>query len=223
MIQFDINDHKPLREVVYDQLKKGILLGEIKPGTRLMEVELAEIMRVSRTPIREAIRKLENEGLVEIEARRGAYVADVSYEKMLDALEVRKELEGMAAKLAANSGDKEAVKELRKINNLYEEAVNKHQTEDIVHYDVSFHKKLAAISGNEMLIQLMERVQESVTRFRYIFYEEWSRYASMPSEHSAIIKGIEDGDYYEARTAAKVHIDDLIKFIEEQVEQRKEQ
>ena len=69
----DINmqDHKPLREVVYDELKRRIMTGQIPPGTRMMEIELSESFGVSRTPIREAIRKLEKEGLATIEPRRG--------------------------------------------------------------------------------------------------------------------------------------------------------
>ena len=72
MLNFDIQNHRPLREMVYEELKMQILTGTIVPGTRMMEVELAEEMGVSRTPIREAIRKLEKEGLVTIEPRRGA-------------------------------------------------------------------------------------------------------------------------------------------------------
>ena len=72
MINFDLQNHLPLRELVYEELKKEILTGRIAPGTRMMEVELADEMGVSRTPIREAIRKLEKEGLVIIEPRRGA-------------------------------------------------------------------------------------------------------------------------------------------------------
>ena len=72
MLNFDIQNHRPLREIVYEELKMQILTGKIVPGTRMMEVELADDMGVSRTPIREAIRQLEKEGLVTIEPRRGA-------------------------------------------------------------------------------------------------------------------------------------------------------
>ena len=78
MINFTLQNHKPLREIVYEELKRQIMVGEIAPGTRMMEVELAEEMGVSRTPVREAIRKLEKEGLVTIEPRRGAYASDIS-------------------------------------------------------------------------------------------------------------------------------------------------
>lgn len=89
MLNFDLQNHRPLREIVYEELKRQIMIGEIPPGTRMMEVELADDMGVSRTPIREAIRKLEKEGLVSIEPRRGAYALDVSIKDMVDVLEVR--------------------------------------------------------------------------------------------------------------------------------------
>ena len=101
MINFDLQNHLPLRELVYEELKKEILTGRIAPGTRMMEVELADEMGVSRTPIREAIRKLEKEGLVIIEPRRGAYASSISVKDMVDTLEVRENLEGFAAAMAA--------------------------------------------------------------------------------------------------------------------------
>ena len=95
----DLQIQKPLRELVYLELKHKILTGEIKARTRLMEIDLAERMNVSRTPIREAIRELATDGLVVIEPRRGAYVSDISVQNMLDIFEVREDLEGLAAGL----------------------------------------------------------------------------------------------------------------------------
>ena len=102
MLNFDIQNHRPLREIVYEELKMQILTGKIVPGTRLMEVELAADMGVSRTPIREAIRKLEKEGLVTIEPRRGAYASQISVKDMVDILEVRQDMEGLAAYFASS-------------------------------------------------------------------------------------------------------------------------
>ena len=115
MINFTLQNHKPLREIVYEELKRQIMVGEIAPGTRMMEVELAEEMGVSRTPVREAIRKLEKEGLVTIEPRRGAYASDISAKDMVDILEVRQDLEGMAAGIAAQRITEEGRLELESI------------------------------------------------------------------------------------------------------------
>ena len=123
MFELGIKSHRPLREIVYEELKMQILRGTIVPGTRLMEVEMAEQMGVSRTPIREAIHKLEKEGLVVIEPRRGAYVSRVSMEDMLEILELRENLEGFAAYRAALNMTEEEKQELRKVEHLYNEAV----------------------------------------------------------------------------------------------------
>ena len=123
MLNFDLQNHRPLREIVYEELKRQIMIGEIPPGTRMMEVELADDMGVSRTPIREAIRKLEKEGLVSIEPRRGAYASDVSIKDMVDVLEVREFLEGMAAGLAAKKITEEEVERIRTATAAYKKAV----------------------------------------------------------------------------------------------------
>ena len=123
MLNFDIQNHKPLREMVYEELKIQILTGAIVPGTRMMEVDLAEEMGVSRTPIREAIRKLEKEGLVTIEPRRGAYASMISTQDMVEILEVRQDLEGLAAYFAATRMTPVEMEELREVADHYNEAV----------------------------------------------------------------------------------------------------
>ena len=122
MINFNLQNHRPLREIVYEELKRQIMVGEIAPGTRMMEVDLAEEMGVSRTPVREAIRKLEKEGLVTIEPRRGAYASDISAKEMVDVLEVRQDLEGLAAYFAADRMLPEKLKELHEVNEKYKDA-----------------------------------------------------------------------------------------------------
>ena len=99
-LKVTMNEYLPLRDVVFNTLRQGILKGELEPGERLMEVALAERLGVSRTPIREAIRKLELEGLVIMIPRKGAEVASISEKSMRDVLEVRRALEEVAVELA---------------------------------------------------------------------------------------------------------------------------
>ena len=94
------NDYLPLRDVVFNTLRESILKGEMKPGERLMEIHLANKLGVSRTPIREAIRKLELEGLVTMIPRRGAEVAQITAKSLRDVLEVRQALDALAMELA---------------------------------------------------------------------------------------------------------------------------
>lgn len=213
MLNFDLQNHRPLREIVYEQLKMQILTGKIIPGTRMMEVELAEEMGVSRTPVREAIRKLEKEGLVTIEPRRGAYASDISVKDMVDTLEVREDLEALAAALAAERMTPEQLEELQRIASGYTEAIKNSDTEKIISFDELFHKHIVSCSGNKTLMQISETVQELALRFRYLYYDDFSRYANMPVEHKQIIDAITSGDAETAKETADSHVKRLKDFV----------
>ena len=213
MINFDLQNHRPLREIVYEELKRQIVVGEIAPGTRRMEVELADEMGVSRTPVREAIRKLEKEGLVSIEPRRGAYASDISIKEMVDVLEVRQDLEGMAAGLAAVKVTEEEKEELLKATEGYKHAVESGDVQEIIRWDEAFHKLIVRCSGNKTLIQLVSQIQELALRFRYIYYEDFSRFEGQPQEHKEIVDAIISGNAEKARIEADQHISRLKEFV----------
>ncbi len=213
MLNFELQNHRPLREIVYEQLKIQILTGKIAPGTRMMEVELAEDLGVSRTPVREAIRKLEKEALVVIEPRRGAYVSDVSVKEMVDTLVVREDLEALAASLTAKRITKEELEGLEKKVTDYSEAIASGDMEQIIRADESFHHKIVALSGNKALIQLFSSVQELSLRFRYLYYEDFTRYENMPVEHKEILEAIRTGDGDAARIVSDNHVKKLKEFV----------
>ncbi len=216
MLNFDIQNHRPLREIVYEELKLLILTGKISPGMRLMEEELAEDMGVSRTPIREAIRKLEKEGLITIEPRRGAYVSQISTKDMVEILEVRQNMEGLAAELAAQRMSEEDKEKLRNIAKAYEEAVAAGDMAEMIRCDTAFHHIIVEATQNKILIQMVEQLQEMVLRFRYIYYDNFKRAEQMLSEHQAIYEAIAGGNTEVARESANVHIDRLKSLILEE-------
>jgi DNA-binding GntR family transcriptional regulator len=199
--------------MVYEELKMQILTGAIRPGTRMMEVELAEEMGVSRTPIREAIRKLEKEGLVTIEPRRGAYASPLSTEDMVEILEVRQNMEGLAAYFAASRMTPDQIDELHEISKNYNAAVAEGSMEKMIKYDTRFHKFIVECCNNKILARMIEQLQELVLRFRYIYYDNFRRAENMPEEHQIILNAIESGDGDAAREAADVHIDRLKELI----------
>ncbi len=219
MLNFDLQNHRPLREIVYEELKQQILVGAIAPGTRMMEVELAEEMGVSRTPVREAIRKLEKEGLVSIEPRKGAYASDISAKDIEDVLEVRQGLEGMAAAMAAGKLTAEGKAELAEVIAKYREAVEAEDVEKMIHYDEAFHAGIASCTGNKTLIQVFSTVQELALRFRYVYYDDFNRYEDMPMEHQEILDAIASGDAEKARSVASKHISKLYDFVMREGEQ----
>lgn len=121
--QMNINEYLPLRDVVFYTLRQAILKGELEPGERLMEMQLAEQLGVSRTPIREAIRKLELEGLVLMIPRRGAIVAKITEKDLKDVLEVRASLERLSTKLACERMEEETIEELREAQEAFKAAL----------------------------------------------------------------------------------------------------
>ena len=121
--QVNMNEYLPLRDVVFNTLRQAILRGELKPGERLMEIQLANKLGVSRTPIREAIRKLELEGLVLMIPRKGAEVAEITEKSLRDVLEVRKALEELAVKLACDRMTKQQMSQLKEAAKEFEETL----------------------------------------------------------------------------------------------------
>ena len=213
MINFEIQSHRPLREIVYEELRGLILTGKIKPGTRMMEIELAEDMGVSRTPIREAIRKLEKEGLVIIEPRKGAYASEVSVKDMEDILEVRANLEGLAACLAAERMTAAEKAVLWELTEKFRKAVEEGNMADMITYDTKFHHLIAEASRNNHLIDMIQQLQELVLRFRYIYYKDFKRAEEMLPEHKRIYQEICNENGSGAKFEAFNHIDKLKEMI----------
>jgi Transcriptional regulators len=209
MLDLGATNHRPLREIVYEELKMQVLTGQIEPGSRMMEVELAESLGVSRTPIREAIRQLEKEGLVTIEPRRGAYASQVSVSDMIEILEVRADIEGFAAQLAAERMDNDAKGRLYSIADRYAQAVRDSDTGAMIKSDTDFHHIIVEGSNNRILLNMVEQIQELVLRFRYIYYDDFRRIEWMPREHQAIVDQIKKGDAAGARAAAEQHVNKL--------------
>lgn len=209
----DLQIQKPLRELVYLELKHKILTGEIQTRTRLMEIDLAEKMNVSRTPIREAIRELASDGLVTIEPRRGAYVSEISIQSMIDVFEVREDLEGLASYLATQRITEEEKQSLVKVHRLYEMAIDSRDKAQIVEYDEEFHDLIVNCSRNQILIEMVEHVQELSLRFRYLYYDDENSFYKIPQKHKAIMEAILAGDADGARDAADAHIKDLKQYV----------
>ena len=214
MTDIQLKVQKPLKDLVYLELKHKILTGEIVSQTRLMEIDLSEKMNVSRTPIREAIKRLADDGLVKVEPRRGAYVANISIKDMLDVFEVREDMEGFVAKLAARRITDEGRAQLKAIAAEYEAAIEKaDDKERIIELDEKFHNFIVKCSGNETLRELVNYVQELSLRFRYLYYDDSSLYESTAEQHNRIMDAINSGRENDARVEADAHVKALKEFV----------
>lgn len=211
--KLNLDEYKPLRDVVFESLREAILEGKLKPGQRLMEVQLAEQLGVSRTPVREAIRKLELEGLVVMLPRKGAYVANMSLKDIIDVLEIRASLEGLAASLAAERINPENIKKLEKIVEEFEERTIASDIDTLLKKDVEFHECIFKATNNKKLHHLINSLWEQVYRFRVTYISDYDSSISIVNEHKLILDAIKNGDNELAKKYATEHIEKAEQFM----------
>ena len=212
-LKMDVNDYLPLRDVVFNTLRQAILRGEMEPGERLMEIQLAQKLGVSRTPIREAIRKLELEGLVIMIPRKGAEVAHITEKDMRDVLEVRSTLEELAVTLACKNVTPEKIDELKAANKVFESAIVSKDVVNIVDADVQFHDIIYAMTDNQRLIQIINNLREQMYRYRLEYVKDARTHSILISEHNDIIRELSQKNVTDARVVVRQHINNQEKGI----------
>ena len=202
-----VDEYLPLRDVVFKKLRRAILLEELKAGERLTEIYLADKLGVSRTPIREAIRKLELEGLVVMVPRRGAVVAEISEKSLRDVLEVRRVLDILSAKLACGRINESGKAALKKACQDFEEATKGGDLRDIAQKDVALHNIIVEATGNVTLQQMLNNLAEQMYRYRVKYLKDDCQYTELVQEHRVICESIAKGDKETAMQFAGEHID----------------
>lgn len=219
--QLNMDDYLPLRDVVFNTLRQAILRGELKPGERLMEIQLANKLGVSRTPIREAIRKLELEGLVLMIPRRGAEVAEITEKSLRDVLEVRGALEELAVKLACQKITDEQITELRVADKEFEQALNSGDVTVYAEADVKFHDVIYHATDNQRLIQLLFNLREQMYRYRVEYLKREEAHGTLLMEHKKIIETIANRDMDAAVDAVCQHIDNQVSAVIDTIRMKK--
>ena len=180
--EVNMNEYLPLRDVVFNTLRKAILRGELKPGERLMEIQLANKLGVSRTPIREAIRKQ-------------------------DVLEVRKALEELSVQLACERITPEQVEEMKMAAEDFRKVLKSGDVTKIAEADVKFHDIIFAATNNQRLITLLNNLREQMYRFRVEYLKQKECYPQLLEEHDKLIALISGGEVEEACELMGCHID----------------
>uniref|UniRef100_UPI004057AADB GntR family transcriptional regulator n=1 Tax=Acetatifactor sp. TaxID=1872090 RepID=UPI004057AADB len=216
-LQVSMDEFLPLRDVVFNTLRQAILTGELKPGERLMEIHLANRLGVSRTPIREAIRKLELEGLVTMIPRRGAEVSQITEKSMNDVLEVRRALDALAVELACDRISDEELEQLKQACLNFEQAVKTKDAKKIAQADVALHDIIVQATGNQRLIQLVNNLSEQMYRYRFEYIKDFTQHVTLVEEHRIIYESIVKKDKETAAREAEIHIDNQKKAIIRQI------
>ncbi len=202
----NLDTYQPLREVICESLRNAIKNGKLKPGERLMEVQLAEELGISRTPVREAIRKLEQEGYVIMLPRRGTYVSSVSVHDVQEIFEIRTALESLSTGLAARRIENSELEQLQHLLTEIEGYIDKHDIDNIVKTDIEFHDLLYKVSRNERLSGIISNLKEQLSRFRTLSMSYPGRLKETLEEHREMVEAIASGDVEAAREAAERHM-----------------
>lgn len=210
-----MNEYLPLRDVVFNTLRQAILRGELKPGERLMEIQLANKLGVSRTPIREAIRKLELEGLVLMIPRRGAEVAEITEQNLRDVLEVREALEELSVKLACQHATREQLEVMKEAAETFKKSLHGDDVTKIAEADVAFHDAINMATSNKKLIQILNNLREQMYRYRVEYLKNRDVYEQLIEEHEMLIEAVESRDQERAVEVICRHIDNQEKAIAE--------
>lgn len=190
-LQLNMDAYLPLRDVVFQTLRSAILRGDLKPGERLMELQLASKLGVSRTPIREAIRMLEQEGLAITIPRRGAEVAKMTEKDMGDTLQIRRALEELAVVLVCDKITEEDVKELKAAMLDFEEKTKGDNVVELAKADVALHETVYRIADNPKLVQLLGDIREQMFRYRAEYLKDRSIYPVLIQEHRDMVAALE--------------------------------
>jgi DNA-binding GntR family transcriptional regulator len=204
-------------EQVYHLLKEKLTSLEFKPGQSLTEKEIASHFKVSRTPVRHALSNLERDGLVEIIPRKGAFIKFLSMKDIIEIFQVREALEGLAARLAAENVDLEA---LKKFETFYVGALQKNSSKDlqeIFNFGMKFHDFIIDSAANQRIKKILKdlRVQFEISRIFFLNQNSSvrpSRAVQSIREHLRVIEALRrrDGDLAEARL--KEHISNAKKY-----------
>jgi DNA-binding GntR family transcriptional regulator len=206
-LTLNMDAYLPLRDVVFNTLREAILKGDLQPGERLMELQLAAKLGVSRTPIREAIRMLEQEGLAVTIPRKGAEVAKMTLKDMEDVLEIREALDELAVRIACDKISQEQLASLIDVKELFVSSTRTGDVKMIAEADVRFHDVIYEATGNPKLVTLLNNLREQVYRYRVEYIKNPANYPTLIAEHEAIVEGLKNRDKTAATLAMHAHVE----------------
>ena len=201
-----------LADQVFERLESDILLGKYARGQYLTELSLVEDLGVSRTPIREALRRLEQEHIIEISSR-GILVLGVTAEDLADIYAMRLEVEPMVAARAAAVATEDEIKELREAAELQQYYVGRHDSDRIKYMDSRFHEVLYHASHSTVFYDTLLPLHKKVQKFRKASVENESRADKSMAEHNAILAAIEKRDPDAAAATMRAHVENAKKHI----------
>jgi DNA-binding GntR family transcriptional regulator len=202
----NLNTELPMSQIVKDKLENMIINNELVAGSKLEEVELAKLFNVSRTPIREALRNLEASQLVTIIPKRGAYVSEISVQKLIEIFEVVAELESLCAKLASRRISQKNTESLITALAACQKAYEENNIDKYFIENLNFHKIIYDSSHNDFLITQMQQLKTKLLPFRKVQLRVKNRMELSLNEHKQITDAIINGEENLAQELMRSHV-----------------
>jgi len=204
-----MEEKKSLDDIVYEKLKKAIILKKFPPNYKMVESEIAEILKVSRTPVHTALKLLEKDGLIAIVPNKGAFVTRKTYKEIEDAFAVRVELEKMSVRLAVEKITDEDIEELKRILDREAKAYAVNNRCEAYTIGSEFHMKIAEISGNKTLEKYINNIMLETNTYDvfYILNDPMlEKEYYTPKQHYGILEAMMEKDPVKAEKAMEHHI-----------------
>jgi GntR family transcriptional regulator, rspAB operon transcriptional repressor len=205
--KLSIGETETIRQKVHKYVREQVLNGEIGPNERLIETKIAHEIGTSRTPVREALHSLEQEGLIESLPRIGYRVKTISDQEAIEIWEIRSAIETLAARWACSKAQKQLVKELGKNIAMAEKEASQGRIENFVDIDGQFHEIIARLSGGTRLLELAQTMRRHALRYRIQSIHHPETVNRAIEGHKAILRAIEDGDLDSLNQAIRNHLD----------------
>lgn len=219
-LELNMNAYLPLRDVVFNTLREAILKGELKPGERLMELQLAAKLGVSRTPIREAIRMLEQEGLAVTIPRKGAEVARMTEKDMEDVLVIRAALDELAVQLAASNITEEELARMEEARREFESSLQTGNVKQIAQADVDFHDVIYQAADNAKLVTMLNNLREQMYRYRVEYLKDETSYPRLLKEHEDIVESLKKRDKKHVAEVMRVHVKNQAEAVKHMIREQ---
>lgn len=189
-----LDENKPIRDIAYEKLKHSIITGELPPGYRIVETVYANKLHISRTPLREALRKLELEGLVKYELRKGVIVCAFTISDIDEIFTIRNAMMLLILPSVIELATEEDIKKLRAILAEMDKAQEKQDCDALAIFNRQFHGTLEHISNKKRILNVIDSQEEYIIRFSAIAISNYAHREQAHQEHHMMVRLIEKRD-----------------------------
>lgn len=204
-----------IKDEAYNILSNWIITGKLQPKSRIKINELSESLGISRTPVREAILKLEDEGLIISKANRWTIVAPIDLMEAIDIYQIVFTLESLAIKEGFKNMSNEDITELEEINEKTKAALSEKNLIDALISDNDFHDKIVNLSANKEIMPILKNLKRKIQRIELFFFENLDNSLDSYCEHKAIVEAMKERDLDKTIEALKVNWSNTIKLLKD--------